>query len=104
MDSKRAFAIRCSCVRQIKQHASRLSRNNALPKFKVHTIFPLRYELIYPPSALSPEDQSLVDTMFEDHNMDVDNTVLPSHTETDDESICEEGDEFSDLTNEFTGW
>ena len=42
--------------------------------------------------------------MFEDHNMDIDNTVLPSNTETDDESICEEGDEFSDLTNEFTGW
>ena len=44
--------------------------------------------------------------MFEDHNMEIDNTVLPPDTsaEADDESIYEEGDEFSDLTNEFTGW
>ena len=44
--------------------------------------------------------------MFEDHNMEIDNTVLPPDTsaEADDKSIYEEGDEFSDLTNEFTGW
>ena len=49
---------------------------------------------------------NLVDTMFEDHNMEIDNTVLPPDTsaEADDKSIYEEGDEFSDLTNEFTGW
>ena len=46
-----------------------------------------------------------MDMMFEDQSMDIDDTVLPPHTsaETDDESICE-GDEFSDLTNQFTGW
>jgi len=46
-----------------------------------------------------------VDMMFEDHNMVVEDTVLPHiSAETDDERICEEGDEFSDLTNEFNGW
>lgn len=94
-------------MRQVKQHALRISASNVLLKSSIRPTLAIASKTnISMLIVLSPEDQNIVDNMFEDHNMDNDGTVPMPHTSTDSdaESTSDECGEFSELANGFAGW